>query len=582
MADQGDRQRQAAVLIADVAGFSAIVETGEAEAVAAVRNLADQIIVPAAQQYAGQLVKTLGDGFLLEFPTAVQAVKAALLISKKTANRNALRTQPRLALRMGIHTGSVISAGDDLFGNCVNIAARLESLAGPGEICVSGTVQEQVRGRINAAFDDLGLQVIRNISDPVRIFRIAENLLPRLEAEGPAYEISVAVLPFASKSPESAAAASLAETLTEDITIGLSRFRDLRVISRTTALRFAASASETSVAAVELGVRYLVEGTVRQLPDKLRVNLSLADGCNGISLISEQYDWDDSAGFSQQDALARQITQVLAGQLQATAKRKSAELLARGGPLTSKELALQAKALILDTRETLNQCRELYRQACDSDPGNASAFAGLALTYLVEWMSGWGSSPETTLDMAFPLLRRAARIDPLDSVAQRRLAVMHLFKEEFSLAEEHFQRALALNPNDTDAMAFRGLSFIYQGKPEKALAELQEASACNPFHPTYFHWFNALALYMCREYLPGITEVNKAIGLFPGFPAPRRHLAACYGQLGDKKAAAQECGRILQLEPGFSVSRIRETLPFAREDDLEHYCEGLRRAGLPD
>ncbi|KIC35385.1 adenylate cyclase Cya3 [Leisingera sp. ANG-M7] len=559
-----------------------MVETGEPEAVAAVRKLADQIIVPAARQYSGQLVKTLGDGFLLEFPSSLQAVKAALLISRKSTGPAASLGSKRLELRMGIHTGNVISSGDDLFGNCVNIAARLESLAGPGEICVSGTVQEQVRGRINAAFDDLGLQVIRNISDPVRIFRIAENTMPQLDPEGPVYEISVAVLPFAGNPDASDSANGLAESLTEDITIGLSRFRELRVISRTTALRYARSASETSVAAVELGVRYLAEGTVRQLPDKLRIAVSLADGFSGTTLLSEQYHLEAGADISQQDALTRQITQTLAGQLQATAKRKSAALAANETPMTARDLVLKAKALILDTHDALLQCRSLYQQASDADPGNATACSGLALTYLVEWMSGWGKSPAETLDRAFPLLRRAARIDPLDSVVQRRLAVMHLFKGEFSLAEDHFQRALALNPNDTDAMAFRGLAMVYQGKPKQALAELEEATARNPFHPTYFHWFKGLALYMCQEYQPGISEVNKAVGLFPGFPAPRRHLAACYGQLGDQAAAAQECGRILQLEPGFSVARIRSTLPFARPEDLEHYCDGLRRAGLPE
>ncbi|AHD02922.1 hypothetical protein METH_06480 [Leisingera methylohalidivorans DSM 14336] len=565
-----------------MAGFSALVETGESEAVAAVRRLADDIVVPVAHQYSGQLVKTLGDGFLLEFGTSVQAVKAALLIAKRTAASAASRPPPHLHLRMGIHTGNVIAAGGDLFGSCVNIAARLESLAGPGEICVSGTVQEQVRGRINAAFDDLGLQVIRNISDPVRIFRIAENPMPRFEAEGPAYEVSIAVLPFLNKSPGAPGADSLAETLTEDVTIGLSRFRDLRVISRTSAFRFASSASETSLAAVELGVRYLAEGTVRQRPGKLRVAVSLADGYSGTTLFSEQYHLDDEAGFSRQDALARQITQTLAGQLQATAKRMSAEVLANGGPWTSRELVLQAKALTLDTRDALHRCRQLYQTACVSDQGNPSAYSGLALTYLVEWMSGWGLSPEDTLDQAFPCLRRAARIDPLDSAVQRRLAIMHLFKGDFPMAEDHFQRALALNPNDTEAMAFRGLSYVYRGQPEKALAELDQASVRNPFHPTYFHWFRGLALYMCREYLPAISEVNKAVGLFPGFPAPHCHLAACYAQLGDRAAAARQCGRILGLEPEFSVARISKTLPFVRAADLEHYCDGLLRAGLPD
>ena len=304
MADQGDRQRQAAILIADVAGFSALVEAGEPEAVAAIRNLADNIIAPAAQRYSGQLVKTQGDGFLLAFPGAVQAVKAALLISRKTAAPAQRPGCPNLTLRIGIDAGNVIAAEDDLYGSSVNIAARLESLAAPGEICVSGTVQRQVRGKVNAAFEDLGLQAIRNLSEPVRIFRVTGNSTPPPEAEGPASEISVAVLPFAIKPPGAAEAAGLAECLTEDITIGLSRFRDLQVVSRSTALRFAASASETPLAAVELGVRYLAEGSVRQLPGKLRITVSLTEGSSGMTLLSKQYDQDGPADFNAQDALA--------------------------------------------------------------------------------------------------------------------------------------------------------------------------------------------------------------------------------------------------------------------------------------
>ncbi|MEX0305723.1 MAG: tetratricopeptide repeat protein [Leisingera sp.] len=442
-------------------------------------------------------------------------------------------------------------------------------------------MQRQARGRVNAAFEDLGLQMIRNISEPVRLFRVTGNPMPPPEAEGPGSEVSAAVLPFADKSPDAPAAGALAECLTEDVTIGLSRFRDLRVVSRTTALRYSASDPATPPAAVELGVRYLVEGSVRKLPGLLRTTVTLTEGNSGSVLLSQQYDRADAAGFQAQDALAGEITQTLAGQLQAEAKRKSQQLAAKAGPMTPRELVLRAKALILDSRKTLMQCRALYRRACRIDPGSAAAYSGLALTYLVEWMSGWSMSSEDTLDKAFPLLRRAARIDPLDSVAQRRLAVMHLCQGEFALAEDHFQRALQLNPNDTDAMAFRGLSYVFQGQPDKAIAELERASVWNPFHPTYFHWFRGLALYMCREYQPGISEVNKAVALFPGFPSPHRHLAACHAQAGDKAAAARECGRILDMEPEFSIARISKTLPFVRPEDLEHYCDGLRRAGLP-
>lgn len=582
MADQGDGQKQAAILIADVAGYSALAEARESETIAAVRDLGSRIIAPAAQAHEGRVVKTVGDGFLLEFPSSVPAVKAAMAISSKAA---ACRNGPRglsLRLRMGIHAGTVFPAGDDLLGNCVNIAARLQSLAAPGEICISGTVHEQVRGRVGAAFDDLGLQQVRNIAEPVRIYRITGNSLPALDPEGPSPEASVAVLPFASASPANTETEAMAQTLTEDITIGLSRFRALRVVSRTAALRFAGSTAGTSIVAAELGVRYLAEGSIRQLPGRLRITVTLSDGASGLSLWSGRYDRDLSNDFTQQDALAAQITQTLATQLQSIARQKSAAQAAKRGALTARDLVMQAKSVILDSRGRLKQCRTLYQQACDADFGNAAAYSGLALTYLVEWMSGWATSADLTLDKAFPLLRHAARIDPLDSVAQRRLAVMHLCKGNFTLAEDHFQRALMLNPNDTDAMAFRGLSLIYQGRPEKALAELDQATAQNPFHPTYFHWFRGLALYMCRAYDPAVSEVSKAIELFPGFPAPHRHLAACYAQLGNRPAAARECGRILELEPEFSVARVSKTLPFARAQDLEHYCEGLRQAGLPE
>ena len=582
MADQRDRQRQAAILIADVAGYSALAEARESETIAAVRDLGNRIIAPVAQEHEGWLVKTVGDGFLLEFGTAVRAVKAALAIAAKAAD---WRNGPRglgLRLRMGIHAGKVFPADDDLLGNCVNIAARLQSLSAPGEICISGTVHEQVRGKVGAAFDDLGLQQVRNISEPVRIYRITGNSLPPLDPEGQSPEASVAVLPFANANPASAETEAIAQTLTEDITIGLSRFRTLRVVSRNAALRFAGSTAGASVVAAELGVRFLAEGSVRQLPGKLRVTVTLSDGASSLSLWSGRYDRDVSSDFSQQDALAGQITQTLAVQLQSVARQKSAAYAAKGGKPTARDLVMQAKSVVLDSRSRLKQCRKLYQQACDADFGSAAAYSGLALTYLVEWMSGWGLSAELTLDKAFPLLRHAARIDPLDSVAQRRLAVMHLCKGNFTLAEDHFQRALMLNPNDTDAMAFRGLSLVYQGRPEKALEDLDQATALNPFHPTYFHWFRGLALYMCRAYDPAVSEVNKAVELFPGFPAPHRHLAACYAQLGDRPAAARECGRILELEPKFSIDRISKTLPFARAQDLEHYCDGLRQAGLPD
>ncbi|MFW8634093.1 adenylate cyclase Cya3 [Cribrihabitans pelagius] len=471
-------------------------------------------------------------------------------------------------------------------------ARDLHRLAEAGEVLVSDAVRRQAEGDCGARF-----QPRRPGRGPAgeRLWRAVAAPEPQHFATPPGMEMSVAVLPFTDEADAqgaeeaagtgagSGAGGGLGSGLTEDVIIGLSRFRQLRVIARSAAAARVPRPLPAALAAFQLGVRFVVEGRVRRAPGQLRVTVGLIDGRSGITLWNAHYDRAEGDLFALQDELAGAIVQTLTWQLDRLAGQR---VLARGGGglagLSAQELAVMAKSVVLDSPQALRRCRTLYQRASQADPDNAAALAGAALTYLAEWMSGWGRSRRETLGRALPLLRRAAGLDPLDAVVQRRLGVLCLFDGGLALAGAYLNRALMLNPNDGDTHAFHALYRICCGEPGRALEELAKAVAANPFHPSYYYWFIGLAQYMQRRYEAGLLPLKKAIGLYPNFPAPHWHAAACHGQLGHAADAAAERRRILEAAPGTTIRRIARVLPCANPGDLSHYCDGLRRAGLPE
>lgn len=578
MAETANRPRLAALLMADLAGFSALAERDEAQAVALVQALHRDVIAPAAAQHNGRVVKTMGDGFLLEFSSAMEAAEAALNIRTAAGGLSA-KAPARLPLRIGLHAGEVVASDGDLFGNCVNIAARIEALAEPGTICLSEDFARQLRGGLAGRLQPLGPHRLRNISEPVQLFRLGEAPGPAPAAED--LDLSVAVLPFTCAPGGTEGTEYLADGITEDIISGLSRFRELKVIAPGSCFFYKNKRIPAAEAAAALGVRYLAEGSLRQAGNRLRLTVGLTEGQSGRSLWSERYERDMPDLFVLQDEIVLTLVQTLAGRLLVCGQERAAARAASGRALTAHGLVLQARNLIVESRDALAGWRRLYEQAITADPGCAAAYAGLGYTYSFEWTSGWSDDPEI-LEKALDLLRRAARLDDMDHEAQRRLGVLHLFQGEHALAKSHLDRALQLNPNDAHAMAYLGLYHVYLGDPETALEELDRATRHNPFHPTFYYWFTGLAHYCARDYQAAIDALSRAAELFPEFVAPHRHMAACYARLGRPDAAAEQRRIVLQLQPDFTIRKIAPTLPYRNPSEKEHYLGGLRLAGFPE
>ncbi len=584
MAEEIGKRRLSAILVADIVGYSKMTAADEDGTLARVRDLTDRIIRPVSSRHSGRLVKTMGDGFLLDFTSALEAVRAAIEISEKvTDDPTGDPNNDRLHLRMGIHIGDVLTTETDVMGNGVNIAARIENLANPGEIWISADTYRQVNDKLDVSFDDLGTHRLKNLQEPVQIFRVAQNAVGSSAPAGtvPRPGGSIAVMPFDDEGPDEDCG-KLAENIAKDIASGLARFRDLRVTSSSASFSYKDRNLPAQQIARELGASYVVEGGVRKLGNRVRVAVGLVDAENGEHLWTQRYDREDPDLFTLQDELVEHAVQTLAGRVQA-AHRKLA-MSANPSSTMTPEMALvhKARAVILESPEALAECKALYQQALALNPKCAPALAGLSGVYSFEWTSGWSGSHEDTLDKALGLLRQAALQDDQHSEVQRRLGVLHVFRGEPEQARAHLDRALMLNPSDAAAMAYKGLHLIYQGRPDDALVELDKATRCDPFHPTYFLWFAGLAHFMLGQYELAIPKLERAIEMFPDFVTPHRHLAACYACLGNSDRARVECENVLRLEPDFSIRRVARTFQYANDADKENYCQALRLAGLPD
>jgi len=579
-------RRLAAILAADVVGYTRQMGVDEAGTLRRLTGLRKEVLEPLIAEHRGRVVKLMGDGLLVEFASLVKAVQCAL--AWQVAVPQSATAHPeagRISFRIGVNLGDVIVEDQDIYGDGVNIATRLEQLAEPDGICISGDAYRQVRGKIEAEFEDLGERQVKNVAEPLRVYRVSlvrtrsTAASPERKPPPPSDKPSIAVLPLTNMSGDPAQE-YLADGITEDIITDLSRFRELMVIARNSSFFYKGKADKAQTVAQDLGVQYLVEGSLQRAGGRLRITVQLIEAHTGIHLWAERYDRALTDLFVLQDEIVESIVQTLVERLRSASEKRAM----RKGPqnLAAYDYVLQARATLSDSRERLQYCRALYESAIELDPECGHAYAGLAGTYLFAWTSGWSDSPAESLDRALTNAQKAASLDDLDSEAQRRLGIIRLFRGEREHVDTHLGRALALNPNDADAMAYRGLHLIYEGRPLDALKEMERATQRNPFHPTYYFWFTGLAHYGARQYDEAIAPLHKAINSFPNFVAPHRHLAACYAQLGQRDAADHERAKVIELEPHFSIKKIAQTFAYKDPVDLKHYCDGLRKAGLPE
>ena len=576
-------RRLAAVMAADMAGYSRLMGIDELGTLARLGTHRAELIDPAIAKNQGNIIKTTGDGMLVEFQSVADAVRCAVEIQERMARRNADVAEDRqIRFRIGINLGDIIFQDDDIFGDGVNIAARLEQLAEIGGICVTTAVYGQVADRLDVAFEDLGEKTLKNIKRPIRVYRVVLDAPPAAGAakgEKPAasravVKPTVAVLPFANMSGD-AEQEFFVDGLTEDIITELSRHHELFVISRNSTFVYKGQSVNIRDVAQKLGAQYLVEGSVRRSGDRLRITVQLIDTANDSHIWAEKYDRKLDDIFEIQDEVTSAIVATLPGRLEAAQhdqiKRKTPANMA------AYECVLAAKVLHhRSTREDNDSAQQLINRAIKLDAEYAHAHAWRACILGQTWGYGWCADREATLDEIEAGLARALALDDNDADVHRILAAVYVARNDLAKARFHQERALALNPNYDLVVVQQGEILTWLGNPEEGIEWIRKAMRLNPHHPARFWSHLGKAHFAARQYAEAIEAFMHLSAMDHGQHA---FVAVSYGWVGDKTAGAAHVARIRALEPGFDLEAYLATMHYKDDADLQHLREGLLKAG---
>jgi adenylate cyclase len=583
----GPERRLAAVLAADMVGYSRLMEVDETGTLARLKTHRIELIDPAIAKNRGRIIKTTGDGMLVEFHSVADAVLCASEVQRRMAHRNSDVAPARwIQFRIGINLGDVIVEDNDIFGDGVNVAARLEMLAEPGGICISGAVRDQVGDRLDdLEFEDLGDKSVKNIARPIRVYRIRLEGDSRTAAEGLnnialtapiSRKPSIAVLPLVNMSgdPEQE---FFADGLTEDIITELSRFRDLLVISRNSTFVHKGKAVKVREVAREFGVDYVLEGSVRKAGDRIRVTVQLIDGETDRHIWAERYDRKLDDIFAIQDEMTRAIVATLPGRVEAAthdrAKRKPTDNMA------AYECVLAAKVLHhRSIREDNAEAQRLLDRALALDPNYAHAHAWKACVLGQTWVYDWCTDREATFQQLACELEIALALDDNDSDVHRILAALNLTRDDHDKAAYHQERALALNPNYDLVVVQQGELLTWLGRPEEGIDWIKRAMRLNPYHPERFWSHLGRACYCAEKYAEAaeaFTRITRPDYTHHAF------LAATFAQMGSTVAAAAHAAEVLKREPKFSVAAYLLTQHYKRAVDRGRHEAGLLKAALP-
>ncbi|MER9442779.1 adenylate/guanylate cyclase domain-containing protein [Mesorhizobium sp. M0340] len=571
-------QRLAAILAADMAGYSRLMEADESGTLARLRTHRIELVDPAIAKNKGRIIKTTGDGMLVEFQSVTDAVKCAVEIQQRMKRRNSdVPQERRIEFRIGINLGDIIFDDEDIFGDGVNIASRIEQLADVGGICVTAAVATQIADRLEIAMEDLGEKTLKNISRPVRLYRIGLDspVLPEVEAKRSISKPSIVVLPFTNMSgdPEQE---FFADGLTEDIITELSRHHELFVISRNSSFVYKNRAVNVREVAEKLDVQYLVEGSVRKIGERVRVTVQLIDTANDAHIWADKYDRKLVDIFAIQDEVTAAIAATLPGRVEAAQR----DQLARAKPanMAAYECVLAAK--VLHHRSTIadnERARTLIERAVALDPDYAHAHAWRACILGQAWVHNWCEDRDAVWNSIMAALDRALALDNNDADVHRILAAVNVNNNELTTARYHQERALALNPNYDLVVVQQGELLTWLGRPEEGIEWIRKAMQLNPHHPERFWSHLGKAHFAARQYGEAIEAFMHLSAMDA---AQHAFAAACYGWLGDEIAAAAHLGKIRTLDPQFDLDSFIATLHYAQESDVQHIREGLLKAGI--
>ncbi len=582
-------RRLAAIFAGDVAGYSRLMALDDEGTLRQLKSHRKELVDPKITEHRGRIVKTTGDGILVEFVSVVDAVRCAVDIQRAMAERNAaVPGDERIEFRIGINVGDIISDANDIFGDGVNVAARLESLAEPGGIMVSRIVYEQVRDKLNFGFEDLGEQTVKNIERPIGVHRVCliDNAPPvtlknatlgKKETHG-SERPSIAVLPFANigGDPEQE---YFADGISEDIITGLSKLRWFFVIARNSSFAYRGKAVDVKRAARELGVRYVLEGSTRKGGNRVRITAQLIDATTGNHIWADRYDGELTDVFELQDDITRKVVAAIEPKL------LEAEAM-RSQPRSSEDLdawdsVMQANSLLWRlTKTDIDAAIALLGSATARYPNYSPAHSMLAIALLYRAIP-FGIAQSQDTKSAALLASRAAELDDADPWAHVALGWLAFLTRRTHDAVVEFQRALDINPNFAAALGHLGQALAYDGQSEKALPYLEQALRMSPHDPQNFLSYVALATahYVAGGYADAVGFSRKAVQQRPGFTGGHRIFVASLAQAGEMDDARTALERLKALQPDISIAWLEHNAPW-KPGPMAKIAEGLRKAGL--
>jgi len=590
-----ESRKLAAILATDVVGFSRLTGVDEDRTLARLRALRSDLIDPTIAVHNGRLFKRTGDGVLVEFRSAVDAVRCAIEIQNAMVERNSgVPQERRIVFRIGIHVGDVVEEADgDLMGDGVNIAARLEGVAKPGAICLSEDAYRQVKARLDIKVSDLGETPLKNIAEPVRVFSLEIGVAAQAELPTPPRpsaserdsarpmppdKTSIAVLAFNNMSGD-AEQEYFSDGISEDIITDLSRLSGLHVIARNSSFVYKKGAVSVPDVAKALGVRYVLEGSVRKSGNRIRVTAQLIDSHSGGHVWADRFDRDLTDIFVVQDELTREIVTALklnltVGEQDRLARRRTVNVDAYEFLLRGRE---QALAL---TRGGNIAARSLAGAALAIDSEYAAAHALIAFTHLNDYANGFTSDPEKSLQIGLELAQRVVKMDEEEPAGHLVLGMAHSWRRDLDRAQAEARRGLTLSPNSVELLLLKANIQIFSGDPADALATLGASMRLDPHYPDIALQFLAEAHFSLGEYLQAIAAIEQRLARNPESETAYALLAACYGHLGRLEDARPAWEQARRINPSFSVERRRRVQPFQNPEDFERRVEGLRKAGV--
>jgi adenylate cyclase len=587
MAEERAQRRLAAILAADVVGYSRLMQLDEAGTVAALKGRRAQVLRPAVEGHRGRIVKFMGDGVLIEFASAVDAVECAVELQRSMEAANAgSPDERRIVLRIGVNLGDVMVEGSDLYGDGVNIAARLEALAEPGGVLLSETVFNHVRGKVPVGFEDLGPQNLKNMAEPVRAYKVA-GAAPSGAAAARTPEqsskASIAVLPFNNMSGD-AEQEYFADGMVEDIITALSRFEQLFVIARNSSFTYKGRAVDVRQVSRDLGVRFVLEGSVRKAGTRLRITGQLIDAANGSHLWADKFDGGLEDVFDLQDKITDQVV----GAIEPTLRRVEIERVRRKPVenLDAYDLYLRALPHLYAFRPDENvTALRLLTRAIELEPTYASALAHAAWCYEQRIVRGWHTVGKDDVPTAIALARRAVACGGGDAVALIVGGfVLVMVARDLDTGLDAVRRAVALNPGSGIVSLLAAGALVFAGDPEDALIHGERAMALSPLDPGFHMYLSVagLAHLFSGRVERALDLAKKSAALYADWDTTYWVLVPAYVQLGRMAEAQAALAKLVSLTPGLTVSGARRRLPIQNPASMEMVLDGFRKAGLPD